>query len=69
MEKEIKMFIYYSVGTGHNSDDVAITSATTIEEAIAHFKTYFNNASSKNVKLIELFKKNYTQNMMIVSKY
>lgn len=66
---EIKMFIYYSVGTGHDSDDVAITSANTIEQAIEYFKLYFNNASYDNVQLIDLYRKGYVQNMMIVSMY
>ena len=65
----MEKYIYYSICTGHGTDDVAITEANSLEEAVINFKTYFNNASIKNVQLIDCNRKGYVKNMMIISDY
>ena len=36
-------YIFYSKGTNHdNADDVAITEANSLEEAVANFKKYYD---------------------------
>lgn len=63
-------YIYYSVGTNHNgTDDVAITEANSLEEAVKNFKKYYANASESNVQLIDCHRECYVKNMMIVSSY
>lgn len=63
-------YIFYSKGTNHNgADDVAITEAETINEAIKNFKKYYANASENNVQIIDCNRKGYVNNMMIVSDY
>ena len=63
-------YIYYSKGTNHNgTDDVAITEAKSLDTAIENFKKYYSNASKDNVQLINCHKKDYVDNMMIVSNY
>ena len=65
-----KMYIYYSEKTNHDGhDDVAITEAKNLDEAIDNFKLYYLNADSKNVQLINCNRKGYVKNMMIVSQY
>lgn len=69
MKKDL--YILYSEGTNNdNRDDVAIVDAESLEEAISKFIPY-SNASSKNVKKIDLYPKtqNMVQGIQIVSKY
>lgn len=64
------MFVYYSKLTNdHGGDDVAITEQSTKEEAIKHFKKYYNNVSDENVKIVDVNRKGYTKNMHIISDY
>ena len=66
----MEKYIYYSSGTNHNgTDDVAITEANSLEEAITNFKKYYSNASNFNVQLIDCHREGYVKNMMIVSSY
>ena len=66
----MKKYIYYSKGTNHKgSDDVAITEAVSLKEAIDNFKEYYTNASSKNVQIVNCNRKGYVKNMMIISDY
>ena len=63
-------YIFYSKGTNHdNADDVAITEANSLEDAVENFKKYYENASKDNVQIIDCHRKGYAKNMMIVSKY
>lgn len=63
-------YIFYSKGTNHNNaDDVAITEANTLKEAIENFKKYYANVSEKNVQLIDCNRKGFAKNIMIVSEY
>lgn len=63
-------YIYYSKGTNHdNSDDVAITEANSLEEAVGIFKIYYTNASKGNVRIIECHGVGCNINMMFVSEY
>lgn len=63
-------YIYYSKGTNHdNADDVAITEANSLNEAIENFKKYYINASKDNVQIINCNREGYVENMMIVSEY
>lgn len=63
-------YIFYSKGTNHdNADDVAITEANSLEEAVFNFKKYYANASKDNVQIIDCYRKGYIKNMMIVSEY
>lgn len=63
-------YIFYSKGTNHNNaDDVAITEASSLEEAIDNFKKYYSNASYDNVQIIDCHREGYATNMMIVSEY
>ena len=66
----MKKYILYSEGTNHdNRDDVAITEAKTLPEAVSIFKKYYKNASESNVSEINLYRKGYVQGIQIVSKY
>lgn len=67
-------YIFYSEGTNHNErDDVAITEAYNLDEAITFFKLYYTNANKKNVKIIDCnsdgYKEGWVKGIMIVSKY
>jgi hypothetical protein len=63
-------YVFYSKGTNHdNADDVAITEANSLEEAVVNFKKYYTNASKDNVQIIDCHRKGYVENMMIVSIY
>lgn len=63
-------YIYYSVGTNHNgTDDVAITEANSLQEAVQNFKKYYSNASDTNVQFIDCHREGYIDNMMIISDY
>ena len=63
-------YIFYSKGTNHdNADDVAITEANSLREAIQNFKKYYSNASENNVQLIDCHREGYVDNMMSVSSY
>lgn len=63
-------YIFYSKGTNHdNADDVAITEANSLEDAVENFKKYYANASKDNVQIIDCYRKGYAENMMIVSRY
>ena len=67
-------YIFYSEGTNHDErDDVAITEAYNLDDAVSFFKTYYINANKKNVKIIDCnsdgHKEGYVKNIMIVSKY
>lgn len=63
-------YIFYSKGTNHdNSDDVAVTEANSLSEAVQNFKKYYSNASEDNVQLIDCNRKGFVKNMMIVSDY
>lgn len=63
-------YIYYSKGTNHdNADDVAITEAKSLQEAIQNFQKYYTNASEENVRIINCHREGYADNMMIVSDY
>lgn len=63
-------YIFYSQGTNHDgADDVAITEANSLEEAVKNFQIYYSNASEKNVQLIDCHREGYAKNMMIVSTY
>lgn len=63
-------YIYYSKGTNHNGcDDVAITEAYSLTDAVENFKKYYSNASSDNVQIIDCNREGFTKNMMIVSEY
>ena len=47
-------YIYYSKGTNHdNADDVAITEACSLKEAIENFQKYYTNVSKDNVQIID----------------
>lgn len=54
-------------------DDVAITEAYSLDDAITFFKSYYNNANNKNVKIIDCntdgHKEGWVKGIMIVSKY
>ena len=66
----MEKYIYYSKGTNNdNADDVAITEAESLEKAIENFKEYYKNASPENVQVINLYRKGYVKNMMIISNY
>ena len=71
----MNLYILHSIGTNHNRhDDVAITEAISIEEAITKFKRYYINVNKQNVKLIDIYPKskngiNYVQGIQIVSTY
>ena len=39
------------------------------EKAIENFKEYYKNASPENVQVINLYRKGYVKNMMIISNY
>lgn len=63
-------YIFYSKGTNHDgADDVAITEASSLEEAVNNFKKYYSNASENNVQIINCHREGYVENMMIVSNY
>lgn len=63
-------YIFYSKGTNHgNADDVAITEANSLSEAVWNFQKYYSNASENNVHLIDCHREGYTENMMIISDY
>ena len=63
-------YIFYSKGTNHdNADDVAITEANSLEEAVSNFQQYYANASENNVQIIDCNREGYVKNMMIVSSY
>lgn len=63
-------YIFYSKGTNHdNADDVAITEANSLNEAVENFKKYYANSSKENVRIIDCHRKGYVENMMIVSDY
>lgn len=63
-------YIFYSKGTNHdNADDVAITEASSLEEAVENFRKYYVNASKDNVQIIDCNREGYVKNMMIVSSY
>lgn len=63
-------YIFYSKGTNHdNADDVAITEANSLDEAVENFKKYYANASKDNVQIIDCHREGYVENMMIVSSY
>lgn len=63
-------YIYYSRGTNHNgSDDVAITEAYSLVDAIENFKKYYSNVSKENVQFINCNRDGFVKNMMIVSEY
>lgn len=63
-------YIFYSKGTNHdNADDVAITEANSLEEAVKNFRKYYANASKDNVQIIDCNREGYMKNMMIVSCY
>jgi hypothetical protein len=72
--KNKNFYIYYNEGTSHNNrDDVAITEAYSLDEAIAFFKTYYRKVNKNNVKIIDCntdgHKKGYVRDIMIVSMY
>lgn len=63
-------YIFYSRGTNHSyADDVAITEAYSLEEAVENFKKYYENVSEDNVQLINCHRKGYVKNIMIVGDY
>lgn len=63
-------YIFYSKGTNHdNADDVAITEADSLSEAVQNFMKYYSNASEDNVQLINCHREGYVKNMMIISDY
>lgn len=63
-------YIFYSKGTNHDgTDDVAITEANSLEEAIKNFQKYYSNASENNVQIIDCHREGYIENMMIISSY
>ena len=63
-------YIFYSKGTNHDgADDVAITEANSLKEAINNFQKYYSNASENNVQIIDCHREGYIENMMIVSSY
>ena len=63
-------YIFYSKGTNHdNADDVAITEANSLEEAVSNFQQYYANASENNVQIIDCNREGHVKNMMIVSSY
>lgn len=63
-------YIYYSKGTNHdNADDVAITEAIYLEDAIENFKKYYANASEENVRIIDCRGVGCCKNIMFVSDY
>lgn len=63
-------YIYYSKGTNHdNADDVAITEAKSLQEAIQNFQKYYTNVSEENVQIVNCHREGYAENMMIVSDY
>lgn len=66
----MKKYIFYSKGTNHDgADDVAVTEANSLQEAIKNFKKYYANASEDNVQLINCHREGYVTNIMIVSSY
>jgi hypothetical protein len=72
--KKLSFYIYYSEGTNHyKRDDVAITEADNLDEAVNIFKEYYTNASETNVKIIDCnsdgHKENTVKGIMIVSMY
>lgn len=63
-------YIFYSKGTNHDgADDVAVTEADSLEEAVENFREYYANASKDNVQIIDCNRKGYAKNMMIISSY
>ena len=63
-------YVYYSKGTNHdNANDVAITEANSLDEAIENFKKYYSNASKENVQIIDCHREGYVENMMIISSF
>lgn len=63
-------YIFFSKGTNHDgADDVAITEASSLKEAVGNFQKYFSNASESNVQLIDCHREGYVKNMMIISEY
>lgn len=63
-------YVYYSKGTNHyGADDVAITEAIYLEDAIGSFKRFYTNASEENVRIIDCNGVGCAKNMMFVSDY
>ena len=63
-------YIFYSKGTNHdNADDVAITEADSLSEAVQNFMKYYSSASEDNVQLIDCHREGYVKNMMLISDY
>lgn len=68
--REKDKYIFYSKGTNHdNADDVAITEADSLEEAVDNFKKYYSNVSANKVQIINCHREGSVENMMIVSDY
>lgn len=68
--EEYGKYIYYSKGTNHNGgDDVAITEAYSLADAMENFKKYYSNVSEGNIQFINCNRDGFTKNMMIVSEY
>jgi len=62
----MSLFIYYSKGTGHKrSDDVAVTRASNLKRAIRKFSVYYTNVSSRQVRKIDIDKKD----VILISGY
>lgn len=65
-----QLYIFYSKGTNHDgTDDVAITEATSLDEAIICFRKAYSNASEENVQLIDCNRDGFAKGIMIVSSY
>lgn len=64
-------YIYYSKGTNphDNADDVAITAASSVNEAYHIFSKYFSNINARQIQKIELYRSGYAKGIQIISGY
>ena len=64
-------YIFYSKKSNphENADDVAITEAKNISEALNIFSRYFKNANENCIQKLDLHREGYVQGIQIVSEY